>query len=126
MGFLTVPEETFGYLRDDVGDNISSKNDAYSENKGLYWIWKNSTAEIVGLNHYKRYFKKGFLWSGDYLDKETIIKDLQNYDIILNKRKQAIKKWDLFQNFLSKQDLIISCEVIKEKFPEYYEIMLRY
>ena len=46
-------EETFGYLRDDVGDNISSKNDAYSENKGLYWIWKNSTAEIIGLNHYK-------------------------------------------------------------------------
>ena len=119
-------EETFGYLRDDVGDNISSKNDAYSENKGLYWMWKNSTAEIIGLNHYKRYFKKGFLWSGDYLDKETIIKDLQNYDIILNKRKQAIKNWDLFQNFLSKQDLIISCEVIKEKFPEYYEIMLRY
>ena len=49
------------------------------------------------------------------------IKDLQDYDIILNKRKQAIKNWDLFQNFLSKQDLIISCEVIKEKFPEYYD-----
>jgi hypothetical protein len=41
-------EETFGYLRDDVGDNISSKNDTYSEITGLYWIWKNSTAEILG------------------------------------------------------------------------------
>ena len=31
-------------------------------------------------------------------------------------------KWiDLFQNFVSEQDLIISCEVIKEKFPEYYD-----
>lgn len=33
-------EETFGYLRDDVGDNISSKNSNYSEITGLYWIWK--------------------------------------------------------------------------------------
>ena len=114
-------EETFGYLRDDVGVNISSKNNAYSENTGLYWVWKNSTAEIIALKHYKRYFKKGFLGFGDYLDKETIIKDLQNYDIILNKRKQAIRNWDLFQNFLSEQDLMISYEVIKEKYPEYYD-----
>ena len=29
-------EETFGYLRDDVGDNISSKNDTYSEKLQVY------------------------------------------------------------------------------------------
>ncbi len=28
-------EETFDYLRDDVGDNISSKNSIYSEITGL-------------------------------------------------------------------------------------------
>ena len=48
----------------------------------------------MGLNHYKRYFKKGFFGSGDYLDKETIINDLQDHDIILNKRKQGITNWD--------------------------------
>ena len=114
-------EETFDYLRDDVGDNISSKNSIYSEITGLYWIWKNSTADILGLNHYKRYFKKGFIGCGDYLDKESISNDLENYDIILHKRKQVFKNWDLFQNFVSEQDLITSCEVIKRKFPEYYD-----
>nr|WP_295722852.1 DUF4422 domain-containing protein [uncultured Methanobrevibacter sp.] len=86
---------------------------------------ENSTADILGLNHYKRYFKKGALGTGDYLDKETIIKDLEDHDIILNRRKQFLKNWDLFQNFVSEQDLITSCEVIKEKFPEYYDDYLK-
>ncbi len=74
----------------------------------------------MGLNHYKRYFKKGFFGSGDYLDKETIINDLQDHDIILNKRKQGITNWDSFKNFVPEPDLMKSCKVIKEKFLEYY------
>ena len=46
-----------GIEKDNIGNNISVKNDNYSELTGLYWIWKNSDADIKGLFHYRRYLK---------------------------------------------------------------------
>lgn len=43
-------------IGDDTGDNISSKNKYYSELTGMYWAWKNNSADIWGTCHYRRFF----------------------------------------------------------------------
>lgn len=48
-----------GFTGDDTGDNISNKNNYYSELTGLYWVWKNTNSKIVGSCHYRRYFTFG-------------------------------------------------------------------
>lgn len=66
-------------LRDNVGDNISHKNDNYGEMSVWYWVWKNYIPEnpqldYIGFCHYRRFlnFSPNFLkgtWNKMYLSK---------------------------------------------------------
>lgn len=56
VGAALTEKELFD-IRDNFGqDNISEKNRQYCELTGVYWAWKNDTADYVGFSHYRRKF----------------------------------------------------------------------
>ncbi len=76
------------YVGDDTGDNISDKNPFFCELTGLYWLWKNTDSEYVGMVHYRRYFRSlkkchGRNRMNYILQEPEVIRLLQKHDIIL-------------------------------------------
>jgi len=59
-------------------DNIDNLNPWYCEASALYSLWKNSTADIIGLEHYRRFFVS----NGKILNEEQIKSKLKENDII--------------------------------------------
>ncbi len=112
-------KDNLGFLSDDsFKGNISSKNKDYCELTGLYWMWKESDADIIGLCHYRRYFKGK---DGKRLEKKAIIEDLSNHDIIVSKKSKLIKGtyWETFKGNYFSDALKITREIIKNDYPNY-------
>ena len=42
-------------LKDNTGNNISDKNRMYCEMSAVYWIWKNTNHDWIGIEHYRRH-----------------------------------------------------------------------
>lgn len=52
------PAETnldLGIQSDDEGDNRTDKHYFYSEYSGIYWLWKNTSADYKGMFHHRRF-----------------------------------------------------------------------
>ena len=111
----------YGYLRDNVGDNISHKNNQYSEITGLYWIWKHATEDIVGLCHYRRYFSKSLLKSKEIIDRADVLSSLENHDIILHERRQYISNQDSFEKLVGVDFFEKSRNIFMQIHPKYLE-----
>lgn len=112
-------KDNLGFCSDDrCEDNISSKNKDYCELTGLYWMWKDSDADIIGLCHYRRYFKGK---KGKLIEKEEISEILSEYDMILPKKTDLLKGsyWETYDGSYLADALKITREIIKNDCPEY-------
>lgn len=117
-----VGKPDIGFLRDDLGKNISSKNPNYCELTAQYWIWKNSQSNIVGLCHYRRFFFKNPLSVSldNTLTESLIQKKLSMNDAVLPTPlifNQTIGEH--FAQFHGNATLEVCAEVINEVSPEY-------
>lgn len=107
-------------LYDNTGNNIADKNKHYCELTALYWIWKNTNDDAVGLEHYRRFFCREKFFYYRPMKISEMQRALKKYDIILP-RKENIGE-SVYSNYADshyKSDMDLCGEIIKEKYPEY-------
>lgn len=129
----SISQDDWGWIADNTGNNISHKNPYYCELTATYWIWKNVKADIVGLYHYRRYFN---LKSDSYVsikdndfvnltgNNTDMIRSLMTeYDIILPiEEMHDVSVYEFFAHNHPKEGIDTLLEVIKEKYPEQFDI----
>ncbi len=120
-------------------DNISGKNDSYSEMSVMYWAWKNlkrlyPDVKYVGLSHYRRFFAFRNVPFSESIERaesdiesyrinpREVISILESGRIIIPKKKNY--PYSLMIDFSVchvSDDYKTTREVIRTKFPDYYD-----
>lgn len=119
-----------GYLFDDNGDNISSLNKSFCELTGMYYAWKNVSAEYIGIVHYRRYFAKHFVFRGcvnKVISGDEILKLLKKHRVIVpKKRKYYVETmYSHYAHTHYSVHLDKTREIIERLTPEYLDIFDR-
>lgn len=99
---------------DNTGDNISWKNKYFSELTGIYWAWKNNSADIWGTCHYRRFFTT---YSEPFNYR---IKRLCYYFIGIGRKRHGLIYTYNFEYWKSK---VIDQEEVAKLFQDYDAVM---
>ena len=139
-------------IGDNTGENISHKRETYNELTVLYWAWKNQSADFLGICHYRRFlsfsdvsqsleFSNTEHSAGCIVEKyiddklydkyglkdisllEDLIKPISLQEYGLNSNYDAIKCAQKWHNI---KDVDTLLEIIKEKYPEMYQLSRYY
>ena len=132
---------------DNTGDHISERNRFYSEDTALYWLWKNSKADIKGCLHYRRLLdlsgknKKNYTViledienPNDFvkevgLTNQNITKLMSDYDILIRNKTNIRDFFDgtIEENFKAihiQYHWDMAMDIIKKDFPDIYPTAL--
>lgn len=107
---------------DDIGDNIAFKNSSYCELTALYWLWKNTQDERLGLCHYRRMFMYEELDNNNIVPFTELEELLKKYDIVLPPIYHNDRT--VYEHYVSdhiKADIDNVGRVIADVYPNYKE-----
>lgn len=149
VGAVNATKRFDDMLHDDEGINISEKNKKYCELTGQYWAWKNDDADYYGFFHYRRYlsfsdkefeenpFRDAVMnyLTEDVVDKlnlseENLQREIPKYDIITTRpvtlKDLGGKVKSNYNQYVTtpyqyKEDMDLMLDIIREKYPEYYD-----
>lgn len=123
VGAEIHPDIDFGFLKDNIGENVSSRNPQWSELTALYWGWKNlNHVEYAGLSHYRRYMDVD-------IKEENIDRLMNGIDIMLVDYYKATDYSIVSKGLitsLSQEDFWLYIDTVLYVHPDCKEALLKY